>query len=155
MRVEPGPWREGRGAVRAKGQAHAAVGMGPGVHDDSSAKGLALARFWRNNHPVNADEQRILLTQASPGMSLARQVQLPNQMVLCPRGTELTRELIHRLMVRGIKRIYIKGSPLTIQRLVSYTERRDRLKHAFTRARAFPHMAALEQVLERLLVRRP
>lgn len=104
---------------------------------------------------MSADEQRILLTQASPGMLLARQVQLPNQMVLCPRGTELTHDLIHRLMVRGIKRIYVKGTPLTIQRLISYTERRDRLKHAFSRARAYPHMALLEQVLERLLVRRP
>jgi hypothetical protein len=104
---------------------------------------------------VALDEQRILLTQASEGMVLSRPVQLPNQMVLCPRGSTLDPALIHRLMARGIKRIYVRGNPLSLHRMVSYSERRERLRHAFLRARDIPHMAVLEHVLERLLVNRP
>ena len=45
------------------------------------------------------DEQRILLTQALPGMVLSRPVVLPSKVVLCASGMELTDSVITRLML--------------------------------------------------------
>lgn len=116
--------------------------------------GLAMARHMRTMSTVLIDEQRILLTQAAPGMVLARPVQLPNRTILCPRETVLNDELVLRLMARGIKRIYVRGTPLPGSHQLGFTQRMDRLSRSFSRVRSIEAMATLEKVVEHVLVRR-
>lgn len=103
---------------------------------------------------VLIDEQRILLTQAAPGMVLSRPVQLPNRTVLCPRETVLSDDLVHRLMARGIKRVYVRGTPLPGSHELGYRQRMDRMSRAFSRVRHIEAMATLEKAVEQVLVRR-
>jgi hypothetical protein len=100
------------------------------------------------------EEQRILLTQATPGMVLSRPVQLPNKMVLCPRGAELADGLITRLMGMGIKRVWVRGKPLPAFGQEGYSQRIARLRASFARVRHIPLMGALEQAIEKQIVRR-
>ncbi|MFM2092826.1 MAG: hypothetical protein RLZZ127_3315, partial [Planctomycetota bacterium] len=57
-------------------------------------------------------KQRILITQAVPGMVLAEPVMLPGRVLLCGRDAELSEPVIHKMMQRGIKRIIVKGHPI-------------------------------------------
>jgi hypothetical protein len=114
-----------------------------------------MARTVRTIGAVAIVEQRILLTQAGPGMVLSQPVIMPNRMVLCPRETVLTDALIHQLMARGIKRIHIRGTPIPGGHQIGYTERRGKLANAFSRVRSFDHMAAIERVIEQMINRRP
>jgi hypothetical protein len=101
------------------------------------------------------EEQRILLTQAAPGMVLARPVHLQNRMVLCPRGTDLGEALITKLMNLGIKRIWVRGRPLPEHRRPDgFSKRIGDLRQRFARVRHIPLMAAIEQAVEKQIVRR-
>jgi hypothetical protein len=100
------------------------------------------------------EEQRILLTQAAPGMVLSRPVTLPNKVILCGRGLTLQDSLIHKLMGLGIKRIYVRGKPLPAVHRESFADRLNRLRRSFSRVRHVPHMALLEQAIEKRVVRR-
>lgn len=99
-------------------------------------------------------EQRILVTQASPGMFLARPVQLPDRMILVGTGTEVTEQLIGQLISRGIKRIVVRGKPLSGPGVLSWDARVAQLDERFSRVRTNPFMAALRDVVVRVLARR-
>lgn len=101
------------------------------------------------------EEQRILLTQAETGMVLSRPVQTPTKLMLCGRGAELSDLLIRKLMARGIKRVWVKGRPLAaLAGHEGFAQRMARLRLGFSRVRHLPHMAALEAVIEKQIVRR-
>jgi hypothetical protein len=102
--------------------------------------------------PQNS-EQRILITQASDGMVLARPVILPNKVALCARGTILSETLITRLMIRGIKRIYVQGRDLPGLNRDGFNKSIEQLHERFSRARQFPTMASLEIIVERVMVK--
>jgi hypothetical protein len=96
------------------------------------------------------DEQRILITQATAGMTLSRPVAMPNKIALCSRGTVLSEILITRLMARGIKRIY----PLPGPDKDAYLESMKKLHERFSRVRHIPFMVSLQQTVERVMVKR-
>jgi hypothetical protein len=100
------------------------------------------------------DEQRILLTQALPGMVLSQSVTLPNKLILCSPGQLLNEQLITRLMNRGIKRVFVQGNPLPAPSRESYEDRIKHLRDRFSRVRSIPLMASLEKLIEREVVRR-
>jgi hypothetical protein len=100
------------------------------------------------------NEQRILITQAMPGMALARAVTLPNKITLCKPGQILSDELIFKLMNRGIKRIFVQGHPLPAHSQDNYEERIKQLRKRFSRVRTQAIMLSLERVVEREIVRR-
>lgn len=100
------------------------------------------------------EEQRILLTQAAPGMVLSRPVTLPNKVTLCGRGLVLHDSLIHKLMGLGIKRIHVKGRPLPAVNKEGFGERLQRLRRSFSRVRHIHHMQLLEAAIEKRVVRR-
>jgi hypothetical protein len=100
------------------------------------------------------DEQRILLTQATPGMVLSQPVVLPNRVTLCARGMELTEATITRLMSRGIKRVHVVGRPLPSPNRDAFGESMGKLRERFSRVRHVPVMVSLEQIVEKALVRR-
>jgi hypothetical protein len=102
--------------------------------------------------PQNS-EQRILITQANDGMVLARTVILPNKVALCARGTVLSEALITRLMIRGIKRIYIQGRDLPGPHRDGFNQSIQQLHERFSRCRQFPTMASLENIVERVMVK--
>ena len=100
------------------------------------------------------DEQRILITQATAGMTLSRPVAMPNKIALCSRGTVLSEILITRLMARGIKRIYVKGHPLPGPDKDAYMESMKKLYERFSRVRHIPFMVSLQQTVERVMIKR-
>ena len=100
------------------------------------------------------DEQRILITQAAPGMVLSRHVALQSKVMLCPRGAELSNETITRLMARGIKRIWVQGHPLPGPAQEDYAGIIRRLHERFSRVQHVPTMIGIQQAVERVLVRR-
>ncbi len=100
------------------------------------------------------DEQRILITQAAPGMTLSRPVVLPNKVALCARGTVLSETLITRLMARGIKRVHVQGHPLPGPSQDAYLESIKKLHERFSRVRHVPLMVSLQQLVERTMVKR-
>jgi hypothetical protein len=103
---------------------------------------------------MSRTEQRILVTQAGPGMILARPVVLPDKMVLVGSGATLSDEMIARLMKRGIKRIHVRGNPIPSPGHDDWQERLKRLYDRFERVQHIPFMAALRQVVEREMARR-
>lgn len=96
---------------------------------------------------MSDDMQRILITQAEPGMVLAKSVSLPGQANLCGPGTPLTEALIHRLTIRGIKRIFVQGHPIPGRGDLPVEERLEQLKERFDRVRGNPVMDAVERSL--------
>ena len=100
------------------------------------------------------DEQRILLTQAAPGMVLSQPVVLPNKVTLCARGLELSDVIITRLMTRGIKRVHVLGHPLPHPNHEAFDESLAKLHERFSRVRHVPLMVSLEQIVEKAIVRR-
>ncbi len=101
--------------------------------------------------PTN--EQRILITQATPGMVLAQPVILPNKVRLCARGTVLSEVLITRLMIRGLKRIYVQGSNLPGRNRVQFNESIEQLHERFSRTTQVPTMVSLKIIVERVMVK--
>lgn len=99
-------------------------------------------------------EQRILITQAAAGMVLSRPVAMPNKVALCSKGMELSDGIIIRLMSRGIKRIWVVGQPLPRPTQDAYLETIRKLRERFSRVRHVPLMVSLQQVVEKVLVRR-
>lgn len=102
---------------------------------------------------MNRDEQRILITQAQPGMELTRPVQLPNQVILLAAGTELTDAAITQCLHRDVRRIHVRGNPLPAPSHEGYAEVVRRLRSRFSRVRDHAGMRALEQAVESVLVR--
>jgi hypothetical protein len=101
----------------------------------------------------STQEQRILITQATAGMELSQPVYLPNKVALCARGTVLTDALITRLMIRGIKRIYIKGQNLPGPNRAQFNESIQQLRVRFSRVQQFHTMTSLQTIVERVMVK--
>ena len=99
-------------------------------------------------------KQRILITQALPGMVLAEPVMLPGRILLCGRDAELSEPLIHKMMQRGIKRIIVKGHPIPTPPPESWTVIQERLARRFSRVAHNPFMVALGQSAGRIMARR-
>lgn len=99
-------------------------------------------------------EQRILVTQAAPGMFLARPVQLPDRMILVGEGAQVTEQLIGQLISRGIKRIVVRGKPIAGPGKQDWEARVALLDERFSRVRVNPFMGALRDVVARVLARR-
>jgi hypothetical protein len=99
-------------------------------------------------------EQRILVTQATAGMVLARAITLPDKMVLLGSGATLTEGTIGQLMGRGIKRIVVRGHPLSGLATTSWDERMAQLDARFSRVRTHPFMSALREVVARVMARK-
>ena len=99
-------------------------------------------------------EQRILVTQALPGMVIARPVLLPDRMVLVGEGAELNDVMIGQLMTRGIKRIVVKGQPVGGPQTMDWEARMRQLDERFERNHRQPFMGALRDVVARVLARR-
>lgn len=112
--------------------------------------GTAAAIFLRM---PSDDEQRILVTQAAPGMVLAKPVVMPNRVVLCSAGMELSASVINHLLVRGIKRIYVKGCPLPDHGPDDFELMIRKLHSRFARVRNNPLMVSIQQIVEHALVR--
>lgn len=100
-------------------------------------------------------EQRILITQATPGMVLSRPIALPNRTVLCGAGVSLSAPVIQRLTLRGIKRIYVRGQPLPTRSQEPLDVRLKALRWRFSRVRLLPLMSVIERAIEREMERRP
>lgn len=99
------------------------------------------------------DEQRILITQAKPGMVLSRTVELPNRVRLCPSGTELTEGLIARLFERGIRRIHVFGHPIPSPTSEEWNQTMARLQNRFSRVAHEPFMMSLQRHIQSELAR--
>lgn len=99
-------------------------------------------------------QQRILVTQAAAGMVLARPVVLPDRMVLVGEGAVLSDTMIGQLMTRGIKRIVVQGQPLGGPQTADWETRMRQLDERFERSGRQPFMAALREVVARVLARR-
>jgi hypothetical protein len=99
-------------------------------------------------------DHRILLTQATPGLVLARTVMTQDRIVLCAAGTTLTDAMIVRLMGRGIKRIFVAGDGPPGQRADDYEGSLRALRERFSRLAGNPLMDGVRQAIERALARR-
>lgn len=99
-------------------------------------------------------DQRILVTQAATGMTLARPAMLPDRMVLVGEGAVLTDAMITQLLKRGIKRIVVRGQPLPRPSSASFDNRVAELQVCFSRAEHIPLMQALRDVIARSFARR-
>jgi hypothetical protein len=93
------------------------------------------------------DQQRILITQATPGMVLAQSVFTQNRVPLCGPGTELTDSLIHRLTMRGVKRIHVRGLPLPDRVHRPFEEQRLETQERFSRGQQPPMMHAIHDTI--------
>ncbi len=100
-------------------------------------------------------EQRILITQAAPGMVLSRPVSLANGARLCGVGTQLSDDLIQRLTIRGIKRIFVRGQPVPSRSAQPFEQRLAALRQRFSRVRQRHLMAQLERAIEKQMTYRP
>lgn len=101
-----------------------------------------------------ADEQRILITQATPGMALSQPVMSKEGVALCGPGTVLTEPLLQRLVVRGIKRIHVQGHPVATRSQQPVETRIRELRQRFSRVADIPLMGLLERAIEQEMLRR-
>lgn len=98
-------------------------------------------------------EQRILVTQAEPGMVLARSVTTSTKVALCSAGAELTPSVIEQFLVRGVKRIYVKGCPLPDYGKDEYEVMITKLRARFRYVNTIPRMVVIQTMVENALVR--
>jgi len=99
-------------------------------------------------------ESRILVTQAEPGMVLSRHVLLETRQILVKEGTVLVDSVIDRIMVRGIKRIWIQGPYQHGPQPLSYGEELKHLAERFSRVQHVPLMGAMKLSIARVLGKR-
>lgn len=92
-------------------------------------------------------QQRILLTQAEAGMVLAEPVESLKKAVLCMPGTTLRDDLIHRLMLLGIKRIVVRGHPSNTRPALNKEQLETQLEQRFSRVANRPLMKKLRDAI--------
>jgi hypothetical protein len=93
--------------------------------------------------------QRIPLEHAAPGMRLAKTVENENGQTLLPRGTELTEDLIERLVRMRVKRVAVEGHPINLpdQKPPNLKQIRLDIERAFIRLRDDPIMVELKEMI--------
>lgn len=99
-------------------------------------------------------DQRILVTQAAPGMVVARPVTLADRMVLVGEGAVLSETMITQMLKRGIKRIVVRGQPVSRSASGDYDTRIAALDQRFSRVGKDPLMAALRDVVASNMAKR-
>ncbi len=99
-------------------------------------------------------DQRILVTQAVPGMVLARPVVQPDRMVLVGEGAVLNEAMITQILKRGIKRIVVRGQPVARSTTGDFDARLAALDNRFSRVGKDPLMAALRDVVASNMAKR-
>jgi len=99
--------------------------------------------------------QRIKLTQAAPGMVVARPIEAPNGQVLCAKGTVLSEAIIARLQKMDLTHVAVEGHPVddgqapqTLEAELAELDRR------FERAMDNRLMAALKAAVQKHIRRR-
>lgn len=99
--------------------------------------------------------QRILLTQAESGLVLAEPVVSIKKAVLCGAGTALSDELIHRLMLLGIKRVVVFGQQAPMRDAPSVDDREVMLDQRFSRCGNQALMNNLREAIRRRIRETP
>lgn len=99
------------------------------------------------------DEQRILITQAEPGMILAKPVLSTDGATLCGPGIAVSEDLLHKLTLRGIKRITVQGTPVPTPPRIPLEIRLQALERRFSRVTEVPMMQALQRIIANELAR--
>jgi len=105
--------------------------------------------------PANPyEEQRIRIGQARPQMALSRPVATGNRMILCPAKTVLTQDLIDRMALRGIRRIWVVGHPVEDPTGKPFSVALAELRERFARCQSDPFMRELQVMTERVMIPR-
>ena len=104
---------------------------------------------------AKAEQQRILITQATTGMVLAQSVYTQNRVPLCGPGTGLNDELIHKLTMRGIKRVVVQGQPLPDRNQRPFEEQARECHDRFARMEHSQVMAAIRDCIIDQMARLP
>ena len=94
--------------------------------------------------------QKIPLSLAEPGMTLAKAVVREDGITLVGEGTELSETLLARFEQSGISSVTVKGSPVDMSALpggTDFTKRADRLPHLFRKHGEERFMLALQNML--------
>ena len=99
-------------------------------------------------------DQRILVTQAAPGMVIARPVVQADRMVLVGEGAVLSEVMITQMLKRGIKRIVVRGQPVARTASGSFDARMAALDARFARVMHIPLMSALRDIVATNLAKR-
>lgn len=99
-------------------------------------------------------DQRILVTQSTPGMILARPVLVADRVVLVGEGAVLTDTMITQMLKRGVKRIVVRGQPLSRTTVGDFDARLAALQARFARVEHLPLMSALRDCVARTMARR-
>jgi len=93
--------------------------------------------------------QRIPISLAKAGMTLAKSVERSNGTVLLAEGTELTDSLVTRLPDMGVDSVVVQGHPVDMEGLAggaSPASRMGRMDHIFRRHTQSPWMMKLKKV---------
>jgi hypothetical protein len=99
--------------------------------------------------------QRIPIDLARPGMRLAKPINSDRGMTLCGAGTELSEELISRLLDMGVKRISVEGHPVDMGDKEKGLEQQIQELHArFKAVEADPLMRKIKNMFLRRLEER-
>lgn len=96
--------------------------------------------------------QQITTFQATPGMVLAKEVEISEGRVLCGKGTELTESLIERLKRMEIAHITVEGFPVPVEGQKSLKEEVLEVEHRFSKVKHIkPLMYLKKRIQERLI----
>ena len=101
-----------------------------------------------------SQEQRIQISQARPAMVLSRQVATANKMVLCSAHKVLSQDLIDRMTMRGIRRIWVDGHPVEDATGKPFSVALAELRERFARCKDHPVMRDLLVMTERVMIPR-
>ena len=92
--------------------------------------------------------QRILLAQAGPGMTLAKEILNPEGLVLCGAGTALSPALIERLAGMDIVDVTVEGHPVNIEGEKTLQEELQEIDLRFHRVEAIPPLMFLKKRIQ-------
>lgn len=99
--------------------------------------------------------QKILTTQATEGMVLAREIELPDGRVLCGKGTILTASLVLRLQQMEIASITVEGHPVAVAGELTLAEELQAIEARFSRVTDTPPLMYFKKkIMERAVAAR-
>jgi len=91
--------------------------------------------------------QRIPIKLAKPGMILAKEAITPEGQVLCGAGTELSQEVIARLIKQEVLTVTVEGHPVQLPGEKGLTEKLKELDHRFVKVKNDPVLRALKTLI--------
>jgi hypothetical protein len=95
--------------------------------------------------------RRIELSQAAPGMVLARNVENDKGMVLCTTGTPLSDALLGRLENVGVSHVSVEGHPVSVEGETSLAQEMEALERRFEKVDTDPLMLKIRELLRKQL----